>query len=277
MQEKLLYQYIREIGFLDSCRLLDCGREHCLPDKITSSEEIKKISLHVIMSGKGVICYDGGKETELYAGDLFVLLPGMTYSHYPNKNTPWVYFWIDLEGKRVEETLKMIGINISHPYMKSIKNSRIAEYIENIIFNYESNGYFNFKDVGNFYLIMGELIEKACEKHESLSREEFLIKDALRFIGNNKPDIKVMEIASNLGIHPNYLAMVFKNELGVSPKNYLINRRMKLALNLIEEKDMTIKEVAEKTGYSNQLQFSKAFRKHFGCSPTEYKARIIKD
>ena len=56
-----------------------------------------------------------------------------------------------------------------------------------------------------------------------------------------------------------------------SPIRYLTENRMKYAVKLLENTSLSIKEVAQKSGYDDQLYFSNIFRIHYGRSPRAYR------
>ena len=61
--------------------------------------------------------------------------------------------------------------------------------------------------------------------------------------------------------------------MGVTPLEYLTGLRMKKAEIMLTSqwtRDYAVGEIAELCGYENALYFSRVFRKHFGCSPSQY-------
>ena len=270
MEEGYLFECASLRGLCADISLKDCGREKCPIDKLTSFEGTELISIHAIVSGKGTLCYDE-KEVQLHAGDVFVLMPGFSYKYFPNKDTPWSYLWVVVESPLVTEVFRNAGITVSHPYLRMNNNRIVFENIEKIVFNYEQKGCFSFEELGYFYLLLNAMLSDYSEKHDIVSREEIYVKHAIRFIKNNAYNIKIKDIAADLAIHTNYFCAVFKKIMGVTPKQFIIERRMMKAKRLIQVEKMEIKKVSEILGYSNQLQFSKEFKKFFGECPSKYK------
>ena len=64
----------------------------------------------------------------------------------------------------------------------------------------------------------------------------------------------------------------FLHCLGQSPKQYLEDFRMHRACLLLRETSLSVGAVSTSLGYSNQLYFSRAFRRHTGQTPTEYRS-----
>lgn len=95
---------------------------------------------------------------------------------------------------------------------------------------------------------------------------------AARIIEKNISDIgfSIDALASDLGISGAYLRKRFKEEYGVSPCVYLIEKRMEKAASLLETGYFTVKETAFMCGYENEKYFSTAFKKRFSNSPSVY-------
>ena len=67
----------------------------------------------------------------------------------------------------------------------------------------------------------------------------------------------------------------FKNQMGKSPNEYIIELRLQLAKNMLDSTNMSIKKISEHVGYSDQYFFSRLFKKHLGVSPQKYRSRKL--
>lgn len=67
----------------------------------------------------------------------------------------------------------------------------------------------------------------------------------------------------------------FRNEVGVSPMEYLLSWRMALAKNLLRRREGGIKQIAERVGYGSASAFSVAFTRFVGMPPTRYARENI--
>jgi AraC family transcriptional regulator of arabinose operon len=79
------------------------------------------------------------------------------------------------------------------------------------------------------------------------------------------------ELAHNCQISASRLSHLFRNEMGVNVKNYRLDRRLQLSAEMLVSTNMRIKEVAYLAGYSHCSSFVRAFKTHFGVSPTSYR------
>ena len=66
-----------------------------------------------------------------------------------------------------------------------------------------------------------------------------------------------------------------KQELGISFKDFLTRLRISQAVRLMEDRELSINQIAEKVGYSNQHYFSAAFKNCQGMSPSEFRKNML--
>lgn len=97
-----------------------------------------------------------------------------------------------------------------------------------------------------------------------------LLKDFM--IKNFSNDINLNAIADHLNYSPSYLTKIFFNVYGCTPSKYLNNLRMNHAQHLLKhEPGLSVKQIGEICGYHDQGYFSRAFKKHTGKSPLEFR------
>lgn len=107
----------------------------------------------------------------------------------------------------------------------------------------------------------------ACDEPEAAHPA---IEAGIRYMRQHchRPDLTVCEIARHGNISEVYLRKLFARELGMSPSRKLTELRMQQAKLLIAEQ-RPLKEIAERVGYSDVFQFSRAFKRYFGYPPSQ--------
>ena len=85
--------------------------------------------------------------------------------------------------------------------------------------------------------------------------------------------ITLRDIAAAAGLTPNYFSALFKQLNGVSPWEYITAKRIEKAVSVITDPafEGTMLSVACTCGFNNTANFNKAFRKHIGMTPSQYK------
>lgn len=82
------------------------------------------------------------------------------------------------------------------------------------------------------------------------------------------------DLAEQSGLSPAQMRKVFRKVNHISPREYLIGKRIEEAKYLLEEGKENVSSIAEKVGYENVNYFSRIFKKKTGMSPMEYRASI---
>ena len=69
-----------------------------------------------------------------------------------------------------------------------------------------------------------------------------------------------------------YLSRLFKEEKGITFINFLTDRRLEKSRELLNDTNLSIKEITASIGYNDQNYFSRLFKNKYGVSPTEYRS-----
>ncbi|GLO16098.1 transcriptional regulator [Pseudomonas putida] len=83
--------------------------------------------------------------------------------------------------------------------------------------------------------------------------------------------ITVAQIADTFHISESYLYVLLKNLMGCSPLQYLTQRRMQRAADLLKKEKLLVGHIACQVGYADTAAFDKAFRNFFGITPRQYR------
>ena len=89
-----------------------------------------------------------------------------------------------------------------------------------------------------------------------------------------KVDLALSDVARAIATSRRQLQRAFREVGATTFRGYLAEVRMRKAGELLaSEPDMTVRAIARDVGYSQSAQFAKAFRRHCGMSPAEFRAR----
>lgn len=122
-------------------------------------------------------------------------------------------------------------------------------------------------------LVLGELYSLAARLFsvaEKFSTGDIIIKKATEFIYSNynAATLTVADVAGNFYVSEIYLRKLFDKKLRTTPFKFITKIRMTRARDLARER-VPIKEIAAAVGFSDIYQFSRAYKKYYGYSPSE--------
>ena len=86
-------------------------------------------------------------------------------------------------------------------------------------------------------------------------------------------DWSVERLARKVGVSRTVLASRFKHYLDMPPMHYLTVWRLQRAAQHLKARDMPLKGVADQAGYESEAAFSRAFKRHFGLPPADWRRR----
>jgi signal transduction histidine kinase/DNA-binding LacI/PurR family transcriptional regulator/AraC-like DNA-binding protein len=102
-----------------------------------------------------------------------------------------------------------------------------------------------------------------------------LVKRAVAYFHQNyEAPLSRQEIAEAIGVNRDYLSRVFRQELGLSPWEYLHRYRIKQAIELLRQTNDSITEIALQVGFPDPAYFSRIFRKVTGMAPSAYREHL---
>jgi len=84
---------------------------------------------------------------------------------------------------------------------------------------------------------------------------------------------KLEEIARIVHLAPNYFHRKFKSIFFITPLAYMLRRRLDIARQLLLSTDMTVKQIAHRSGFESPFYLSRIFKREFGISPSDYRKK----
>ncbi len=99
------------------------------------------------------------------------------------------------------------------------------------------------------------------------------IESALRFIRDNAHhEIEISQIAKRSGVSRRTLEKRFRETLNSSPHQELLRMRMELAKSLLVDSNISITQIALRSGFGSSQVFSTVFKKQTGMTPSQYRS-----
>ncbi len=104
------------------------------------------------------------------------------------------------------------------------------------------------------------------------AEENPIIKKVCTYVDENlASDISLETAADFAGVSSFYLSKLFKEEKGETFINFISDKRLEKSRQLLEQTELSIKEITAEVGYNDQNYFSRIFKSKYGLSPKEYR------
>ncbi len=254
------------------------GWEKCAPAHSFGPAARNHYLFHYILSGTGTLLADDSNGvTQTYSIKSmqgFMIFPNQITTYVADHDLPWEYVWIEFDGLRVKSILDTIGLSLDKPVYHA-RNKNLREDMANemlyIARNKESSP---FHLIGHLYLFLDYLMRSAADEQMTSGGKlrDFYIHEALTYIEHNfQNDITIEDIAAVCGLNRTYFGKIFKEALGKTPQEFLVNYRMLKAAELLKLTVLSIGDIGIAVGYANQMHFSRAFKNSYGISPREWR------
>ncbi len=133
----------------------------------------------------------------------------------------------------------------------------------------------NYEQLRKWFL---DKVTEACRNIITKKEEQAsgIIKKAKAYIEENyNKDISLEDVSRTVDISSYYFSKLFKEETGENFIEYLTNIRIDQAKRLLQNRELSIKNICVDTGYSDPNYFSRIFKKQVGVTPTEYREKLV--
>ncbi len=223
--------------------------------------------LHYIVSGKGYVM-----QQEVGKGDGYLVVPNEPEETEVDANEPWEYYWIMFHGRRARDLLQNCNLLPHNGVFRIPHAEQCAEIIKKALFTQYRN---SVEEANAMQAVLFQLVAiHAGDTAMAAMNSSSLAKSIAQYIKSNYYNpLQINDIAKNFYITRSYMYTLFKREMGVSPKEYLIEQRIEKAKAFLlnQECHMNIREIARAVGFTDPLHFSNMFHERVGKTPRDYR------
>jgi AraC family transcriptional regulator, arabinose operon regulatory protein len=227
----------------------------------------------LVLSGEGMHVDSDGCESRLYPGCFVQRIPQKLHSTYVHPDGNWLEFFICF-GKDIFLALSNINVlnnkqDVLYPGVNPVIFREFTDFMNELKNAPEENLPLLLIKAQKIILDIYQMHHKGETNDEN--RE--VIRQACLLLGQNPPvQSSVHDICRELGIGYESFRKLFKNQVGISPCNYMISSRINRAKSLLIESNKSIKEIAADLGFSDSFSFSKQFKMYVGKSPRSFRS-----
>lgn len=157
---------------------------------------------------------------------------------------------------------RAVNLGIRHYMVKSAQYDELSQVFKEICAELDAHVR------GSDKQSEAELDELTCESGDHV------IRRINEYILEHLDTVSLRSTAAHVGLSPVYLSRYFKEKTDVNFIDYLTAMRMKRAAELLSDPRMRIAQISDRVGYSNEKNFSRAFKRYYGVSPNDYRKLV---
>lgn len=136
----------------------------------------------------------------------------------------------------------------------------------------EVEDYNEFESIEDLINSMEIILSEMMISFKQTADQSNLIDDTLKYIQHHyTQNITLSYLADYFYVSKEHLSRSFKKKVGQTISEYITLLKMEQAKHLLKHSNRTIKEISRNVGYQDEKYFSKVFKKHYKCSPKEYR------
>ena len=253
----------------DELNLYYCGKRVKTLDHSYGPEVRQHYLLMYCVDGTAV-CKKDDDEISFGAHDLYVMFPNEKIHYVTPTGSYWTSWWVGVYGSLTDTLMEMLGVTKDNPFIH-IRDNYTMECLMKEIYDtsLNSDASSKMKCISLLYELFSFLMKDAGSTYKS-----DIICDAQNIIEHNlSGQISVADLAEKLGINPSYLTRIFKQKHSKSPKDYILDLKIKRAKELLKTTDVSVTDIARSIGFDDPLYFSRLFKKRTNLTPTEYRIK----
>ncbi|MBS6475642.1 MAG: AraC family transcriptional regulator [Clostridiales bacterium] len=229
--------------------------------------------IHYVKKGRGFF-ETNGKRYKINTGESFIIYPEQIVKYYPDTDDPWEYCWVNFMSYSAKNIIAMTAFS-EYPICHSAKE--LSGIYEKFLTN-EKYRYAQVYNNGMLQILLAEYIRIYPAHRMECTLDHINYAYQCIDAGYQRQNFGVNELAQAVGVERSYLYRMFMEIEGISPKQFIIDVRMKNAVQMMERGVTSIQLISYSVGYEDPLYFSNAFKKKFGLSPKNYiKTKIHKN
>lgn len=259
---------------IDKSRMehIGLGFMHKPGKKIDEKDQcLSKYALIYVIRGRGEYLDPHGNSHQLGPGSVFQRLPEVVHSTFLDPDSNWAECFIDF-GTNLYNSLVAYKIIRDDQFVYHITpdktiESECFEMMNRLENSSEAEMPFLAADV----ISLLSRIMRSCTSVEESVMNRIINQSCIYFSKNPAKRIELKTYCKENGIGYEHFRKLFRQQIGISPGQYIVNRRMDAACQMLRISQAPINEIATELGYSSQYEFSAQFKKFIGISPKVYR------
>lgn len=248
------------------------GHQMIGPNYYNEVEFGHEYMINYTIEGEGIFKFDG-KEIVVKAGDLIFVKNYKKHSLKPIKNQKWTFCFLHIyENELITSIYEKVFLKdgfVIHDFPKELIEPEFLKIVEGLKNSSSDKGF--IISSAAYDLLMNICIES--EKYTSPATSK-RIDSVVDFINNNfNRNIKMKDILEHSFFSKNHLERLFKEEMNKTISDYIFEKRLSLAKELLLTTNLPISVIAEQVGLNEYRSLYHMFLKAMDMTPNDFRKK----
>lgn len=206
------------------------------------------------------------------AGSLIVLPPGCWHRYRPDPQTGWTTDWIGFGGDLADRLVGNAGFaaegDVRTFACRAGVRQVFASAVSDLLASAERTP---FSAAACVPMLIAALLETPDANTAHTTNAALVHRAQTHITDHLRETVDFEALAQSLGLTYRAFRYIFRKEVGQSPLQYQLERRLIRAKNLLASSDLPVQEIADALGFNSTWYFSHFFRRHARQSPAAYR------
>ncbi|TWU62984.1 helix-turn-helix transcriptional regulator [Crateriforma conspicua] len=245
------------------------GRERMRTDYIVARKDFPYYAIEMVAEGEGQLTLENVHHP-LRAGSVFAYGPKTSHRIENCGAVGMKKYYVDFCGRRAKQLVDQTGLMSGKPLQVTALHE-LVDLFDMLDHDGRDDGAMSQQICTSILqLLMLKIQRLAVGPGANVPRCYDTYQTVRRHIEENFMRLEsVAQVAQECGITPIYLSRLFSRFGGGGAYQFLIRKKMNYAAELLLEESMLVKEVAERLGFADAFQFSRAFKRVYGVPPKQ--------
>lgn len=212
-----------------------------------------------------------GTEYTAQSGSWFFIPAGVSHKYHRFPDKPMAKYWVHFDVYPSNGLFFPLNIHYCVDASNTPQVWRLFEEFSKICESHDLSDRLKVKAI--LLNLIAEYLKLAGKQTVKIySEKDEDLRNVLSYINENfRHNMTTNELAAICHMHPTHFIRAFKAKMAQTPQQYVINVRMEYAKQMLDQSDLSMLAIAEEIGFYDLAHFSRAFKRHFSMSPSEYR------
>lgn len=237
-----------------------------------TGRRLSEYQLCFVFSGEGVVEFEPRKPIALSVGKLLLLAPGEWHRCRPDSTTGWGTLWIGFGGKMARSIVRSVFHregSVVLPVAKAKEFETAAMRLVNQMLKFGERR--PLSSAGDLMSLLGRIAEEDFDSEAVMATSAAIRQAQAAIVRRACETIDFAELAKSVGMTYDRFRHHFAGMTGFSPLQFQLAERMRVAKNLVSNTNLSISDIARRTGFSSAAYFARSFRAATKLSPIGYR------